>query len=163
MTTVTPTTSAAAGTSIYSGSTSVAATDSSSQTYNSAMFLKLLTTQLANQDPSSPMDSAQMVSQTAQLASMEQLTSLNKTATSSQDSQMQSTATAMLGKTVSWTDSSGNAQSGAVTSISFADATDPTLTVGSGTVKLSAVTDVATSASSSTSTATPAATTTSTS
>ncbi|MGN6444390.1 flagellar hook capping FlgD N-terminal domain-containing protein [Amnibacterium sp.] len=102
----------------------------------------MLTTQLANQDPSSPMDSSQMVSQTAQLASMEQLTSLNTTVTSTNTTQMQSTATNLLGRSVTWTDKDGAAQSGVVTAVSFADPKDPTLTVGSSTVGLSTVTGV---------------------
>lgn len=116
------------------------------QTYSSELFLKLLTTQLANQDPSSPMDSGQMVQQTAQLASMEQLTDINKSTSSTNSSQMQATATSMLGRTVSWTDGNGVPQSGVVSAISFSGTADPTLTVGSGTVALSRVTGVATAA-----------------
>ena len=106
---MTTTTSATAG----AGTTPVQANGTSkvNQEYNSELFMKLLVTQLSNQDPSSPMDSSQMVAQTAQLASMEQLTSLNKTTTSNYQAQMQSTATSMLGKSVSWT-GSGSSGSG---------------------------------------------------
>ena len=112
------------------------------QEYNSALFMKLLVTQLSNQDPSSPMDSTQMVAQTAQLASMEQLTSLNSTTKSNYQSQMQSTATTMLGKSVSWTDSNGAAQTGKVGSIAFSSTGVPQLTIGSTTIALTAVTAV---------------------
>lgn len=112
------------------------------QEYNSELFMKLLVTQLSNQDPSSPMDSSQMVAQTAQLASMEQLTSLNKTTTGNYQAQMQSTATSMLGKSVSWTDSDGTAQTGKVASIAFSSTGTPQLTVGSSTIALTAVTGV---------------------
>ncbi len=115
------------------------------QAYNSQMFLKLLVTQLANQDPSSPMDSAQMVSQTAQLASMEQMTSLNATTTSTYQSQMQATATNMLGKTVSWTDSGGARRSGTVSAIAFSSTGKPQLTVGADTISLPDVTGVSAS------------------
>lgn len=138
MTTTNPT--AAPPTAIYS--TAPVAGKAPTQQYTSELFLKLLTTQLANQDPSSPMDSSQMVSQTAQLASMEQLTSLNTTVTSTNTTQMQSTATNLLGRSVTWTDKDGAAQSGVVTAVSFADPKDPTLTVGSSTVGLSTVTGV---------------------
>lgn len=121
------------------------AAKSANQSYNSELFLKLLVTQLANQDPSSPMDSAQMVSQTAQLASMEQLTSLNSTAGDNYQAQMQATATNMLGKKVTWSDANGVQQSGPVTAISFSSTGTPQLTVGSTTVALSAVTGVAAS------------------
>lgn len=142
---------------ITTGSATAAATATAStsaappanQAYNSQLFLKLLVTQLANQDPSSPMDSAQMVSQTAQLASMEQMTSLNATTTSNYQSQMQATATNMLGKTVSWTDSGGASRSGTVSAIAFSGTGKPQLTVGLNTISLPAVTGVSTSTSAS--------------
>ena len=73
---------------------------------------------------------------------MEQLTSLNKTTTSNYQAQMQSTATSMLGKSVSWTDSNGTAQTGKVASIAFSSTGTPQLTVGSSTIALTAVTGV---------------------
>jgi flagellar basal-body rod modification protein FlgD len=70
------------------------------------------------------------------------MTSLNATSTSNYQTQMQATATSMLGRTVSWTDSSGVAQSGKVSSVAFSSTGTPQLTVGSSTVGLSAVTGV---------------------
>jgi flagellar basal-body rod modification protein FlgD len=134
-------------TSIYSSGTGT--TPAANKDYNSQLFLKLLVTQLANQDPSSPMDSAQMVSQTAQLASMEQMTALNATSTSTNTTQMQATATSMLGKSISWTDSNGLAKSGTVTAVAFSGTDKPKLTVGSSTVSLADVTGVSTSTSTS--------------
>jgi flagellar basal-body rod modification protein FlgD len=142
MTTTTAATAATPSASIYSGGTST--TPAANQEYNSQLFLKLLVTQLANQDPTSPMDSSQMVSQTAQLASMEQMTSLNATSTSNYQTQMQATATSMLGRTVSWTDSGGVAQSGTVSAVAFSGTGTPQLTVGSSTVGLSDITGVST-------------------
>ena len=131
MTTVAPTTPAAQGTALYS----TAATRTPTQSFNSDMFLQLLVTQLRNQDPSSPMDSTQMISQTSQLASMEQLTALNKTSTDGYSMQMRAAAANILGKQVSWTDASGTAQQGLATAVSFTGDT-PMITVGSSTVKL---------------------------
>lgn len=42
-------------------------------------FLRLLTTQLANQDPLSPMEDKEFIAQLAQFSSLEQMTELNKT------------------------------------------------------------------------------------
>jgi flagellar basal-body rod modification protein FlgD len=140
-------TTGASSPSMQTGATTTA--PKVNQEYNSQLFLKLLVTQLANQDPSSPMDSAQMVSQTAQLASMEQMTSLNATSASTNQTQMQATATSMLGRTVSWSDSDGVARSGTVSAVAFSGTDSPKLTVGSSTVSLSAVTGVSTPTSTS--------------
>ena len=42
-------------------------------------FLKLLTTQLSNQDPLNPIEDKDFIAQLAQFSSLEQMTSLNKT------------------------------------------------------------------------------------
>lgn len=138
-------TTGAASATAGAANPATAAAPPANQAYNSQLFLKLLVTQLANQDPSSPMDSAQMVSQTAQLASMEQMTSLNATTTSNYQSQMQATATNMLGKTVSWTGPDGAPRSGTVSAIAFSSTGKPQLTVGANTISLPDVTGVSTS------------------
>ena len=141
MTTVpTTTASATTGTSLYSSAP--ASSRSPTQSYNSQMFLKLLTTQLANQDPSSPMDSTQMISQTSQLASMEQLTDLNTASTTSYALQQRTAAANVLGKSVSWIDSTGAAKSGTATAVTFSGTT-PSVTVGSDTVALESLTGIA--------------------
>jgi flagellar basal-body rod modification protein FlgD len=124
--------------------TTTPATRTPSQTYNSEMFLKLLVTQLKNQDPTAPMDSTQMISQTSQLASMEQLTSLNSSTTDSLNLQMRSAAANVLGKTVSWTGADGTAKTGVATAVSFSGST-PTVTVGSDTVALTALSGISSS------------------
>ena len=123
--------------------TSVAATRTPTKTFGSEMFLNLLVTQLRNQDPSSPMDSTQMISQTSQLASMEQLTSLTKTTTDGYSLQMRNAAANILGKQVSWTDADGAPKSGLATAVSFSGDV-PTVTVGSDTVALTDLSGLAT-------------------
>lgn len=117
-----------------------------SQSYNSDMFLKLLVTQLKNQDPSAPMDSTQMISQTSQLASMEQLTALNSSTTDSYNLQMRSAAANIVGREVDWTDADGVAQHGLASAVSFNGST-PTVTVGAASVALTDLTGVAAAAS----------------
>ena len=127
------------GTSI----TSTAPTRAATKTFDSGMFLNLLVTQLRNQDPSSPMDSTQMISQTSQLASMEQLTSLTKTSTDGYTLQMRSAAANILGTSVSYTDSEGVPKTGVASAVSFSGDT-PMVTVGSDSVKFSDLTGLAT-------------------
>jgi flagellar basal-body rod modification protein FlgD len=141
MTTVLP----AAPTPAVASITTTPATRTPSQAYNSEMFLKLLVTQLKNQDPSSPMDSTQMISQTSQLASMEQLTALNSSTSDSYNLQMRSAAANIVGKDVSWTDSDGVAQHGVASAVSF-NGSAPTVTVGTASVALTALTGVGSAA-----------------
>jgi flagellar basal-body rod modification protein FlgD len=56
-------------------------------------FLKILTTELSNQDPSTPTDSTQYVAQLAQFSSLEQMQNLNDTMTFNG-------ATSLIGKNV---------------------------------------------------------------
>ena len=44
-------------------------------------FLRLLTTQLANQDPLNPIEDREFIAQLAQFSSLEQMQNLNKTVT----------------------------------------------------------------------------------
>lgn len=138
MTTIPPTASAAQTTAPNSTATARKPT----QSFNSDMFLQLLVTQLRNQDPTSPMDSTQMVSQTSALASMEQLTALTKTSTDGYSMQMRTAAANILGKQVSWTDSAGAPQHGLATAVSFSGDT-PIISVGSASVKLTDLSGIA--------------------
>jgi flagellar basal-body rod modification protein FlgD len=76
-------------------------------------FLQLLVAEMQNQDPlSSSQDPTQSVTQMAQFSSVEQLTNL---AQSSQQAQ----SIALIGHTVAYTDSNGNAGSGVVDAVTF--------------------------------------------
>lgn len=106
MTTTTSTTATgAAALTQYQATTS--ATDASTGTAGSALgkdaFLQLLVTQLKNQDPLSPTDNSQFVSQMAQFSSLESMQNLNTTvdglATSYQSSQALQ-ASSLVGRSV---------------------------------------------------------------
>ncbi len=71
------------GTSSSSGTSSTSgASSSNSSTSLQETFLKLLVTQMKNQDPTNPMDSSQMTSQLAQINTVTGISQLNTTLTS---------------------------------------------------------------------------------
>ena len=104
-------------------------------------FLELLITQLSNQDPSSPMDTDSLMTQTTQMASMEALTELSTTQRESFALQMRANAAGMVGQTVSYVGSDGAAVQGTATSVAFAGAV-PTVTVDGLEVALDAVSSI---------------------
>lgn len=115
-------------------STSAASATASSNSTNAAGFdpdgfLKLLIAQLQTQDPMSPMDTGQMVTQ---LSTM-QMVSENRATRQSQDMVQ---AMNLLGRTVSWQDqATGTYYSGQVSGI-MRDGSDPMVVVGEYQLKL---------------------------
>ena len=73
-------------------------------------YLKLLVTQLQNQNPLDPVDNNQMTAQLAQLSQLSQIEQLNQKFSDVVASSQRSYANALIGKTVSYVvrDSSGN-------------------------------------------------------
>ncbi len=132
--TITPT-AAPQATSIHS--TATAAVNAKKE-MDSEVFLALLVAQLRNQDPTSPMDTTEMMAQSTQLASMEQLTALTDTSRESFALQMRVAASGMVGQEVSFVDAEGVTHTGIATSVSFAKEV-PVVTVGEWTVPLDAV------------------------
>jgi flagellar basal-body rod modification protein FlgD len=87
-------------------------------------FLKILMTQLQNQDPLNPMQDTEFISQMANFSSLEQMTNLNSSIgtfikQSQQNQFMQ--AALMIGKTVTYSDESGNENTAVVKSVSLKD------------------------------------------
>ena len=113
------------------------------QSLDSEAFMQLLVTQLRNQDPSSPMDTNQMISQTTQLAVMEKLTNMDTTSQEGFALQMREAAAALVGHTISYLDKDGVTQTGVASSVSYAGAV-PVVTVGDQKIDLDAVLGVVT-------------------
>jgi len=87
----------------------VATATTNNQFVSENTFLTLLITQLENQNPLSPQDSSQFVSQLAQFSSLEQMTNMNTSMTQVLDNSV----TGLIGQNVTVADSS--VQSGFIT------------------------------------------------
>jgi len=111
------------------------------QTLDSETFMSLLVAQLRNQDPSSPMDTNQMIAQTTQLAMMEKLTALSTTADENFSLQMRTAAAALVGQNVTYTDAAGASVTGIASAVSYAGSV-PQVTVGTASVALDAISGV---------------------
>lgn len=113
------------------------------QTMDGQMFMQLLISQLRAQDPTSPMDTNAMMTQTTQLASMEQLTSLTTVTQETFSLQMRMAAANLVGKQISYVDAQGTQQQGLASAVSYATSV-PTVTVAGTAIRLDAVLGVAT-------------------
>ncbi len=129
----------AASSGVQPGTTAAGtAASAPAQSMDSNMFMSLLVTQLKNQDPSSPMDTNQMMSQTVQLSLMEKMTELAADAKESFSLQMRSAAAQIIGHNVSYALPDGTKGSGVASSVSFAAGT-PTVAVGGVNVPLDSI------------------------
>lgn len=104
-------------------------------------FLQLLTAQLRNQDPSSPMDSSDLMAQTTQMSTMEQLVELTTTSRESFSLQMRMAAANLVGQTVTYTGADGAVATGTVSSVSYSGPV-PVVKVGDMEVPLDSVASV---------------------
>ena len=84
------------------------------------VFLKLLVAQMRYQDPSNPVDSSQMMAQTATFTQVEKLEELAKQNAAMLILQEASTAGSMVGRTATYTDSDGSPVTGKITSVRLA-------------------------------------------
>ena len=112
---VTSATDATNNTSSTTGSSST--TSSNSVDYNT--FLQLLIAEMKNQDPTNPMDTSQYMSQIAQLSTVEQATLTNSKLDSLLSSQALTQADGLIGRNVSFTDTTGAAVTGKIASVSI--------------------------------------------
>ena len=110
-------------------------TPKAKNTLDEDSFLKLLVAQMKYQDPSKPMDTTQMMAQTATYSQIQTLNQLL-------GSQQMQAASALVGRTVTYQDADGNTFSGVVTKTKLNGDSEPTLVVGNTDVQLSKVTEV---------------------
>jgi flagellar basal-body rod modification protein FlgD len=138
-------------TSVNATSASTSTTPSSSTSTDSSQldsdtFLKLLVAQLKYQDPSSPSDPTQFLSETAQFTVVQKLDALSTLDQQVLDASKNQTAASLIGKQVTYKDVAGNSHTGTVTGTSFGQQI-PNLTVDGTAVSLDDVTGVGTVAS----------------
>ncbi|MUK01422.1 flagellar hook capping protein [Vibrio cholerae] len=123
--------------------TETPAAGSRKQAMDSEVFMSLLVSQLRNQDPSAPMDTNQMISQTTQLAMMEKITQMTGINEENFHLQMRSSAAALLGTEVSYTGTDGVVTRGLATAVSYSGPV-PTVTIGGRSIALDLVSGVGT-------------------
>jgi flagellar basal-body rod modification protein FlgD len=136
-----------------SAGSSLATTTATTQTGGDAgmtsdMFLKLLVAEMKYQDPSSPMSTSDMMSQTATLTQTQSLQQIATQNTQLIAMQRSLSAAALVGQTVSYTATDGTTQTGAVTAVKI-DTTNNTSTavVGGVSVDMGRITQVGKTAS----------------
>ena len=104
-------------------------------------FLKLLVAQLRYQDPTNPTDGAEFLAQTAQFSVVEKLEELAKTNSELLAAERLSTATSMIGRSVTYTNTEGKEATGVVTATRTGPM-GPVLQVGNDEIPLGSVTGV---------------------
>ena len=105
------------------------------------VFMSLLITQLQNQDPSSPMDTGQMIQQTTQLAMMEKMNELVTTNGENFSLQMRTAAASLVGQQVSYVNAAGETITGIAESVSYLGAV-PMVSVGGKNIPLDVIASV---------------------
>lgn len=106
----------------YAASTTSNSTTTASSTLGKDAFLKLLVTQLSNQDPLNPMDDKDMTAQLAQFSSLEQLTNINtgiETLNTTMTQNQLTNAVSYIGKSVKASGYSLSKDSGTVSSLYY--------------------------------------------
>ncbi|WP_448070898.1 flagellar hook assembly protein FlgD [Georgenia yuyongxinii] len=112
------------------------------QSLDKDSFLELLVASLKYQDPTSPMDTSELMAQTTQLSTMEQLVGLTEMAQQSFALQQRSSASALVGQYVTYYDGAGKPVTGAVKSVDLTTET-PLVVVGDVAVPLAYIAGVA--------------------
>ncbi|MGO9959932.1 MAG: flagellar hook capping FlgD N-terminal domain-containing protein [Solirubrobacteraceae bacterium] len=110
-------------------------------TMGSNDFLDLMMDQLKNQNPLSPSNPTQYLSELASFSSLEQETNIATSTSTATTEQASAEALAMIGASVDYTDANGDTQTGTVSSVQFT-ASGPTLTIGTASgIALGSITE----------------------
>jgi len=115
--------------------------DSPQATLGKDDFLKLLVTQLQNQDPTNPTDSSQFMSQLAQFSSLEQETNISQSVDGLASTDSVTQGLDLLGRQITYNGSDGKPASGTVDSVAITS-NGVTLDVGGVSVQPSDITNV---------------------
>ena len=108
------------------------------------VFLKLLVAQMRYQDPGNPVDSSQMMSQTATFSQVEKLEQLVNQNASMLVLQESATAGSLVGRNATYTDTTGASQSGVVTSVRLASGdSEAVALIGGVAVPVGRLTEIA--------------------
>jgi flagellar basal-body rod modification protein FlgD len=111
-------------------------------------FLKLLVAQMRYQDPSNPTSSSEFMAQTATFTQVEKLEELAKSNAALLTMQRALSAGAMVGHTVSYTDTDGTTRTGTVSAVRLGSTgTEPEAVVNGTTVPMGRLTEVSLPAS----------------
>ncbi len=104
-------------------------------------FLKLLVTELSNQDPTNPTDTSQLLSQLSQIRDIQSTDKLTETLESVVLGQSIATGASLIGRTIEGLDAEADSVNGVVDSVSVVDGV-VTLHVGDQTVSLTNVAEI---------------------
>jgi flagellar basal-body rod modification protein FlgD len=104
-------------------------------------FLKMLITELKNQDPTQPVSNSELLQQLSQMQALQSNVELNSTLTNFSTNQQISSGAGFLGKVVSGTDSNQNPVSGVADRVFLQNGT-LMIGIGSSAISLSNVTGV---------------------
>ena len=92
-------------------------------------FLKMLTTQMSNQDPTSGQDPNQYFQTISMMTQVEQMTNMATAQTAALSRTKDANATGLIGKTVTYPGTDGTPTSGLVQSVQLSNTNGPSLTI----------------------------------
>jgi len=123
------------------GSTGFTPTTSSSKQLTQQDFLKLLSTQMQNQDPMQPMDDSQFMAQMAQFSTLQATTAMSTSMAALQTHSDLATASSLVGKNVTITNETAGVVTGTVSGVD-ASSGNARVIIGGKSYSLSDITNV---------------------